>query len=704
VPSLDGLRGLAVVAVVAFHAGHLQGGYLGVDLFFTVSGFLITRLILDDLARDRFRFGEFWLRRARRLLPALWALLAVVILVSPWLVAPSSGINLRRSVVATAIYIANWWQLHGPGSYWQALGTASPLNHTWSLAIEEQFYVVWPIVAVVVWRLARRPARALLGVALVAIAASIAAQALLFRPGTDGARAYLGTDTRAASILIGCAAAIALWARGRQVPPVVWHWLHRIAPFALAAIVVCWFVGRQGEWLYRGGFPLLALAAAIVLLSSGAPTPSRLHGVLSLAPLVLLGQVSYGIYLWHWPVFCLLGPDQLHVRGWVLLCARLLITAALVAASYMLIERPFRFKWGPLPLRLLGASACVVGVVAAVLTWPPVPQVSAARADQVLASWAAGQGTGQSGQTVGTTPPTLPPSGAAGASTGSGNPAYPASAAVPASETPGTTPPTVPEPSTTGTTTSAPSAPALPIATVAAPSVSSEAASAAPFPAPRRLLVLGDSVAYLLTRGFNHQAPDWMHVVDDGVVACTPGGAEHPQMRFDDGNLIRDPCADSLEKWPAQVRAARADGVLMVFGTSGLERQFGDVWRRPCDPVYDSWTQASLETRMRAVQASGARVWITLAAYNRHASITSALRPETDRETDCLNKVYATAAAQVGGVAVLDLRSIVCPSGTACVQQIDGIVLRPDGLHFEGPGGDLIGRLLLLSLGRRPTG
>jgi len=142
----------------------------------------------------------------------------------------------------------------------------------------------------------------------------------------------------------------------------------------------------------------------------------------------------------------------------------------------------------------------------------------------------------------------------------------------------------------------------------------------------------------------------------------------------------------------------------MVFGTSGLERQFGDVWRRPCDPVYDSWTQASLETRMRAVQASGARVWITLAAYNRHASITSALRPETDRETDCLNKVYATAAAQVGGVAVLDLRSIVCPSGTACVQQIDGIVLRPDGLHFEGPGGDLIGRLLLLSLGRRPTG
>ena len=162
VPTLDGLRGLAVLAVVAFHAGHLQGGYLGVDLFFTVSGFLITRLILDDLSRRRFRLGSFWARRARRLLPALWLLLAVLILCSPWLVERSSGVSLRRSVVATAIYIANWWQLSGPGSYWQAFGTPAPLNHTWSLAIEEQFYVIWPIIALIVWKVAKRPARALL--------------------------------------------------------------------------------------------------------------------------------------------------------------------------------------------------------------------------------------------------------------------------------------------------------------------------------------------------------------------------------------------------------------------------------------------------------------------------------------------------------------------------------------------------------------
>ncbi len=186
VPTLDGLRGLAVLAVVAFHAGHLQGGYLGVDLFFTVSGFLITRLILDDLSRRRFRLGSFWARRARRLLPALWLLLAVLILCSPWLVERSSGVSLRRSVVATAIYIANWWQLSGPGSYWQAFGTPAPLNHTWSLAIEEQFYVIWPIIALIVWKVAKRPARALLALAVSPSPRPSSRSACCSSPGPTG--------------------------------------------------------------------------------------------------------------------------------------------------------------------------------------------------------------------------------------------------------------------------------------------------------------------------------------------------------------------------------------------------------------------------------------------------------------------------------------------------------------------------------------
>ena len=680
VPTLDGLRGLAVLAVVAFHAGHLDGGYLGVDLFFTVSGFLITRLILDDLGRGRFSLATFWGRRARRLLPALWLLLAVLILMSPWLVERSSGLSLRRSVVATAIYIANWWQLSGPASYWEAFGTPSPLNHTWSLAIEEQFYVLWPVLAVVVWKLARRPARALLAVAGVAIVASVAAQCLLFQPGTDGARSYLGTDTRVASILVGCGAAILLWTRSHRVAPVVWHWLHLLAPVALVGIVAAWFIGRPGPWLYRGGFPLLAVAAALVLASSVAPTPGRLNRALGWAPLVLIGQVSYGIYLWHWPVFTLLGPDQLHVEGWRLLMSRLAITAVLVSISYVLIERPYRFRRGPLHIRFFGGAVCVVGVVTAVLAWPSASPVSAARADRVLAQLTQDQPIVSATTTpVSSEPPTtsatttLPPTTAA--------------------DTTSTTAPTTAAPTTAAPTTAATTTTAPTTTTTVAPTL----------PAPKNLLVVGDSVAYALRRSLPQQAVNGMGVTVAGRVGCTPGRPERPQIRFYNGVEVQDPCVNAITEWPARVQQDGYDGVLMVFGASGLDRQFDGEWLRPCDSRYNAWFQASIEANMRALQAAAARVWIVLAPYNRHLSVAS---PETqaitDRQTDCLNRMYEGAAQAVGGVGVIDLHALICPEGTTCIRVIDGIELRPDGLHFAGEGADVIARWLLLQLGPPP--
>ncbi len=674
-PTLDGLRGLAVLAVVAFHAGHLQGGYLGVDLFFTVSGFLITRLILDDLSRRRFRLGSFWARRARRLLPALWLLLAVLILCSPWLVERSSGVSLRRSVVATAIYIANWWQLSGPGSYWQAFGTPAPLNHTWSLAIEEQFYVIWPIIALIVWKVAKRPARALLALSVVAITASIVAQWLLFKPGTDGARAYLGTDTRAASILVGCAAAIALWTRSHRVKPAVWHWLHLLAPVALVGIVVVWFVGRPGEWLYHGGFPLLAIGAALILASSAAPTPSRLNRALGWAPLVLIGQVSYGIYLWHWPVFSLLGPQQLHVRGWQLLVTRLAITAVLVMVSYVLVERPYRFRRGSIHIRFLGAAVCVVGVIAAVLAWPTVGPVSAARADSVIAKLTQQNRSSTNVPTATTVaPPTRP------ATTTPTTPAPTVATTQP--PTVATDPPTTTLPPTTAPTTTAP------------PPV---------FPGPRRLLVVGDSVADTMRRSFNHQVPPGMAVKDVGKVGCSPAGPDRPQVRFYTGAEALDPCADAVTEWPALVADGHYDGVLMVFGGSGLDRQFGDQWLRPCDAEYNAWFQTAMETDLRALQAQGARVWIALAPYNRHASVAAPdAQAAADRQTDCLNDMYAGAARAVGGVALIDLRGLICATASTCATQIDGIELRPDGLHFTGEGADIIARWLMEQLGPPP--
>jgi hypothetical protein len=522
---------------------------------------------------------------------------------------------------------------------------------------------------VIVWRLARRPARALLAVAAVATVASVAAQVLLYQPGTDGARVYLGTDTRAASILIGCAAAILLWTRSHRVSPRVWHWLHLFAPVALLAIGLAWFYGAEGPWLYHGGLPLLAIGAAIVLASSAAPTPSCLSRFLSFAPLVLVGKVSYGIYLWHWPVFSLLGPERLHVHGWPLLVVRLAITGVLVAISYVVIERPYRFRLGPLPVRFLGASACVTGVIVAVLTWPTLPKVSAAQVDQALASW------GSRGSTLVTSP----------ASSSTIAPPATTTTRVPVEG------PT--EPSTVATTTAAPESVAPPPTTQPPPPVVN--------PTPRRLLVVGDSVADLLRGGFHQQAPPWLRVVDDGRVACSPGAGDHPQVRFENGAQVLDSCRDALAEWPARVRAVSADGVLMVFGTSGLAREFDDGWRRPCEPEYDAWFQASLEAQMRAVNASGARIWITLAPYNRHASITPDLRQQTDQQTDCLNRIYRSSALDVGGVAVIDLHGLVCPN-TDCTTQVDGIELRPDGLHFQGPGADLIAHWLVLQLGPAP--
>jgi hypothetical protein len=225
------------------------------------------------------------------------------------------------------------------------------------------------------------------------------------------------------------------------------------------------------------------------------------------------------------------------------------------------------------------------------------------------------------------------------------------------------------------------------------------------FPAPHRVLVVGDSVAYTMRRAFRHQRPSGMSVTDDGVVGCSPGGPDHPRMRFYTGQELDDPCSDSVTRWPARVASGRFDGVLMIFGASGLDREFDGEWRHPCDPVYDSWFQSSVENHMRALQFSGARVWITLAPYNRHASVASPdAQAQADRQTDCLNRAYQSAAAAVGGVAVVDLHGLICPPGQACTTSIDGIELRPDGLHFDGAGADVIARWLLLQLGPPPDG
>src|SRR3954471_15007810 len=239
VPGLDGLRGIAVIAVLLFHGGvtWARGGFLGVDMFFVLSGFLITSLLLDERWKTgTVKLSRFWARRARRLLPALLALLAAMAAYATWVPMDSPLPSLRRDVLATLAYVSNWHFILDGGSYFARNAPPSPLRHTWSLAIEEQFYLLWPLIFIAVARGRARLAK--LGTFIgVGIAASIAAMLLLYHPGTDASRVYYGTDTRVHVILIGCGLAVlfAVITQRRKdatAPLTPWgHWLLGLAAF-----------------------------------------------------------------------------------------------------------------------------------------------------------------------------------------------------------------------------------------------------------------------------------------------------------------------------------------------------------------------------------------------------------------------------------------------------------------------------------------
>jgi peptidoglycan/LPS O-acetylase OafA/YrhL/lysophospholipase L1-like esterase len=342
IPALDGVRGLAVIGVLAYHAGYLQGGFLGVDLFFVLSGFLITSLLLTEHAgRGTISLGAFWARRARRLLPALFLVLAAVAVYAARLAAPLELDAIRRDGLATLAYVANWAQINAGVSYWDAFKAPSPLEHTWSLAIEEQFYVVWPGLVLLVLKVGRGSRRLLVAVALVLTAASLVALQLLHHPGADPSRVYFGSDTRAAALLYGALAAMAYAGRRRFRAGAV------LPPVALASVVgvgLAWVTatGSSG-WLYRWGLPATGIASAITIYALAIGAGGRaLTAVLAWRPLRHIGAISYGLYLWHWPVDVVLTADRAHVSGLALTGLQTAVTVVIAELSYHLLEMPIR--------------------------------------------------------------------------------------------------------------------------------------------------------------------------------------------------------------------------------------------------------------------------------------------------------------------------------------------------------------------------
>jgi peptidoglycan/LPS O-acetylase OafA/YrhL len=391
-PGLDGLRAIAVLAVIVFHLGFdwAPGGLLGVGIFFTLSGYLITDILLSQLnQRGKIDFLRFWGARARRLLPALFVMLAIV---TAWVTifGPAQPDQFRKAVVSSVFYINNWEQIFANVSYFARFAPEGPLNHLWSLSVEEQFYIFWPFLLLAGVKLVHerplpsgvRPRLALLTIVFAWI--SIIEMAVLYHPSLDPSRIYYGTDTRAAGLLFGCGLAM-VWPSRRlsqRIAPQARNLLDGLGVLGLLIIaLMIWQVGEFDRFLYQGGFIVLSLATVLVLMPLTHPA-CRLGGIVGALPLRWVGVRSYGIYLWQTPIIVLTGPDSRPPESLLGKALQIIAIFAIAGLSWHFIEEPIRhgaigrffarrravgWKWEGFapPMRVAIVSAGLILVVAA---------------------------------------------------------------------------------------------------------------------------------------------------------------------------------------------------------------------------------------------------------------------------------------------------------------------------------------------------
>ncbi len=371
-PALDGLRAIAVTAVILFHLDLLPGGNLGVDAFFVLSGWLITTRLLAQAQRDggRVDLRAFWSARARRLLPA--SLLLIVTVVVVWTALQIIVPSLRHDALWALGWASNWGTITSGSDYWARFGEPAPLTHLWSLAVEEQFYLVWPLLlAVLVPRTRRAPDVVLVASTVLAVA-SIAWMIRIYDPGSPTAT-YVNTFARAHSLLIGAALAglTASADRRRRVSDVA-----RLAvrPAVVVLLVIVAAASADAAWLYSWGFALFALAMGIVVVAAVDGAGAR---VLASPPLRWVGDRSFGIYLWHWPAILVLSHARAPVSGPWLDALRVGAALAVAAASYAWLEMPVRHRRSPtraMSIAAVGAFAASLAVIVSVdLPSPPAP-------------------------------------------------------------------------------------------------------------------------------------------------------------------------------------------------------------------------------------------------------------------------------------------------------------------------------------------
>ncbi len=678
-PALDGVRALAVLAVLVFHAdvalGDRQlfsGGYLGVSVFFTLSGYLITSLLVAEHGRTgRVALGAFYARRARRLLPAS-VFVVVAVSVAAALTDWFDGVTeLRRHAIGSLLQVANWVFLFGEGSYQElfdrAGGAISPFEHYWSLAIEEQFYWLWPLAFVGIGVLARRSStdldagrlRILAGITvLFALAAPLIAAVW----GADAA--YWATPARIAEILLGAVLAVLLAGRTRDDRPLDRRW-GVLAPIALVALTVASLTfPAAGGPAYAGALPLVAVGSAALLLGLQVDGPVR--SALSWAPFVWLGRVSYGVYLYHWPLYVILDAERTGLDGPALFALRIAATLVLAQFSSVLLERPVRdgVRLTPRLTGLLAAGSTAVAVGAAVLLVPAADS-SYWRVDGDVVEAAAIQPTDEPLAPLAPAPPVTEP----------------AVTDAPTTDPVATEPPTS-DPSATGTDTTAVDPD---VTTSSAPTSTSTTEPPPLVPSrPVRIVVAGDSTAEATGIGLVQWAAANPAIAQVGM-AAEPGcgfvrGGEQLIL---DWTPVPDRCDDWLdEELLATVIATQPD-VVMLMTTSWdvLDRRWpetGAAVLGPLDAPFATRLTTDFDAIARRLLEAGASgvVWVRQPVPDVFWS------PETQVQEDPARHaaLYAAmdAAAERPGVHVVDLPAWLAETGLDVDQEA-----RPDGVHWS---------------------
>jgi peptidoglycan/LPS O-acetylase OafA/YrhL len=653
-PALDGVRAFAVVAVMFFHYGvpHAGGGFMGVDAFFVLSGFLITSLLIGEWRQTlTIRLGAFWARRARRLLPALLLMLLFVAFFASVIVPKGTYGALRLDALSTLLYVSNWHFILVNSNYFaETAASGNPLNHTWSLAVEEQFYIVWPLVVLAVMRFTRS-LRALLALCVAAAVATAVWTHLLYDGGLGQNRAFLGTDTRSQCLFIGCALAVALvqmaqrsHEEGRLAKGELWRPASAAGRTLCAALgiggavvtVVMWLVTTSfSSFPYSGGFFVIGLAVAAVILSAVAVPHSIVPRVLAATPVRYVGRISYGLYIWHWPIFIWLNHERTGLLGFELFAVRVAVTFAVSVVSFHLIERPIRMgtfvsQWRAWLVVPAGVGAVLVAVVAA----------------------------------------------------------------------------------TTGATAVASTAPPSvhPVTTTSVPSLTPPPAGSQPV----RVLLFGDSVALTLGLGLSDSLyQDRLGYVlsDKGILGC--GVVDGPEVQLMGARDATPPACNGAppapgapladqpwqNQWLAAIHEVQPNVVVLLAGRwEVVDRQYQGTWTNILDPVYAAYVKQQLEKAAQLVTATGARmVFLTAPCTDEGEQPDGAPWPEDNpARLAVYNKLVRQVAAEHPQTdSVVDLFGAVCPGGKYAAS-VGGVSMRrSDGVHFTIAGGQYLAPRLM---------